>query len=273
MARHVAKRYDGLPEFRKEVGACNEWRRPDFRIFVEQAMPPARIAPEEIAGYLPPDGLVWLSSATAESGLFRQGLAGRDLSALRFTGVFLPGSPIVADSADVVADLLAELLPGRTAAEIEDDANRRAAAAGAGDAAGVAPVAGLREALSALKDMGLRLGVGTHDSEEAARVQAKGLGVDDLFDFYAGYDSGHGLKPGPGMPLAFAAAVGAPPKDMVMVGDSVHDLGAGRAAGCAASVGVLTGPATEAELKAEADVILPSIADLPDYLRRAFPPS
>ena len=99
----------------------------------------------------------------------------------------------------------------------------------------------------------------------------KGLRVDDLIDFYAGYDSGHGLKPGPGMPDAFAAATGLAVRDTVMVGDSIHDLGAGRAAGCAAAIGVLTGPATEAELSGEADVVLPSVADLPEYLAHAFP--
>lgn len=190
----------------------------------------------------------------------------------RATGIFLPGSPIVADTTDVVAHLMAELLPGRSAAAIEEDANRRAAAAADPDGAtSVAPVDGLEQALTALRGMGLALGVGTHDSEAAARAQARSLGVADLLVFYAGYDSGYGLKPGPGMPRAFSQATGVAPADMVMVGDSVHDLGAGRAAGCAASVGVLTGPATEAELRAEADVILPSIADLPDYLRRAFP--
>lgn len=183
----------------------------------------------------------------------------------RGTGVFLPGSPIVSDTSDVIADLMAELLPGRTPEEIEDDANRRAASSG------VTAVAGLRETLETLRGMGLVLGIGTHDSETAARVQAKDLGIADLIDFYAGYDSGHILKPGPGMPNGFSAATGVATADMVMVGDSIHDLGAGRSAGCAASIGVLTGPATEAELEQEADIILPSIADLPDFLRRAFP--
>ena len=58
----------------------------------------------------------------------------------RATGLFLPGSPVVAGTTDEVALMLAALLPGRSAAGIEDEINRRAAAAGAGDAAGVAPV-------------------------------------------------------------------------------------------------------------------------------------
>jgi phosphoglycolate phosphatase len=52
-----------------------------------------------------------------------------------------------------------------------------------------------------------------------------------------------------------------------MIGDSLHDLHAGRAAGMAV-MGVLTGPATEAELAPHADVVLPSIAALPAWLDR-----
>jgi phosphoglycolate phosphatase len=50
-----------------------------------------------------------------------------------------------------------------------------------------------------------------------------------------------------------------------MVGDSLHDLHAGRAAGMR-TVGVLTGPAPRAELSPEADIVLGSIAELPDWL-------
>ena len=99
------------------------------------------------------------------------------------------------------------------------------------------------------------------------------LGVADLFDFIAGYDSGHGHKPGPGMPNAFAAHIGAQAAEVAMVGDSLHDLGAGRAAGCAYSVAVLTGVAGEAELAPHADIVLPSIADLPDFLSRRTNPT
>lgn len=189
----------------------------------------------------------------------------------RATGLFLPGSPVVAGSTAEVAALMAALLPRVSAAEIEAEANRRAAAAGAGDDAGLTPTPDLKPTLERLRGMGLALGIATHDSEEAARAHARALGVDGLFCFFAGYDSGHGLKPGPGMPLAFCRAAGLEPAEMVMVGDSVHDLGAGRAAGAAAAIGVLTGPATEAALAPHADIVLGAVADLPDVLARRFP--
>ena len=183
---------------------------------------------------------------------------------------FLPGSPVVAGSVDMVAELMASVLPKWSAAQIEDLANRTALEMGADD---LAPVEKLRETLVALRDMGFSLGVATHDAEATAYANIRMLGVDDLFDFVAGYDSGHGHKPGPGMPNAFAKAIGAEPSETIMVGDSVHDLGAGRAAGCALCVGVLTGPATEAELAPEGDIVLPSIADLPDVIARRQKPT
>ena len=95
--------------------------------------------------------------------------------------------------------------------------------------------------------------------------------MEDAFDFIAGYNSGHGLKPGPGMLLAFAEATGIPPASVVMVGDSRHDLEVARNAGAALAVGVLTGPATRADLAPWADHILPSIEHLPALLKRFRP--
>jgi phosphoglycolate phosphatase len=50
-----------------------------------------------------------------------------------------------------------------------------------------------------------------------------------------------------------------------MVGDSLHDLAAARTAGMA-GVGVLTGIAGRETLEAAADVVLGSVAELPDWI-------
>jgi phosphoglycolate phosphatase len=50
-----------------------------------------------------------------------------------------------------------------------------------------------------------------------------------------------------------------------MVGDSLHDLRAGRAAGMT-TIGVLTGVAGAEELSPSADLILPDIGHLPAWL-------
>lgn len=192
--------------------------------------------------------------------------AGYDLR----TGAFLPGSPIVAGSTAEVAALWAPLAPGWSAGAIEDRANALAAAT-ARDALAPA-VEDLPALLDLLRGMGCALGVATHDSERAARVQLSAVGALDRFDFVAGYDSGHGLKPGPGMVRAFCEATERHPAEVAMIGDSVHDLGAAKAARAALGIAVLTGPARAEELAPHADHVLTSIAELPALIR-ALPTS
>jgi len=179
------------------------------------------------------------------------------------SGRFTAGSALVAGSARDIAAAWGALLPGIDARGVETRA-----AAVARDSAGptLSPAADdLPGLLDGLRGAGLALGVATHDAEDSARRHLAAVGALDRFDFIAGYDSGHGHKPGPGMVLAFAAHVGLAPHAVAMVGDSAHDMGAARAAG-ALAVAVLTGPASEADLAPLADVVLPSIADLPGWL-------
>lgn len=128
------------------------------------------------------------------------------------------------------------------------------------------PVPLLVETLDALLGEGLPLGVATSDSEGAAFDGLDRLGIRDRFRFISGFDSGHGIKPGPGMVLGFCAAVGLDPAEVAVVGDNTHDLEMAHAAGAGFRVGVLTGTGGRAELAALADVILPGIAALPAAL-------
>jgi len=112
----------------------------------------------------------------------------------------------------------------------------------------------------------LELGIATNDAEAPARAHLDKAGIIDLFGFVAGYDSGHGGKPAAGQLFAFCAQTGLAPDNCVMVGDSTHDLHAGRAAGMR-TIGVLTGPAPASELSPFADVILASIGEIPDWLK------
>ena len=119
--------------------------------------------------------------------------------------------------------------------------------------------------LDRLRGAGLSLGVATNDAEAPARAHLRAEGVEARFDFIAGFDSGFGGKPDAGQLLAFCAATGALPDRCIMVGDSTHDLDAGRAAGMTC-VAVLTGVADRHDLAPHADVVLASVADLPDWL-------
>lgn len=117
-------------------------------------------------------------------------------------------------------------------------------------------------ALLNLKDRSLLLGIATNDSEAGARDHAEQAGIHHFFDFFAGHDSGHGHKPGPGMVLAFAEAMGFNPAEVAMVGDSLNDLEAARAAG-AVRIGVTSGLAGAEELSPASDHLLDNIGALP----------
>lgn len=116
-----------------------------------------------------------------------------------------------------------------------------------------------------LRARGLALGVATNDAERPARQHLEGAGVSDLFDFISGYDSGNGVKPDAAPCLAFARKVDVQSGQVAMVGDSLHDLKAGRAAGMR-TIGVLTGLATLDELAPFADVVLDHIGQIPTWL-------
>jgi len=106
---------------------------------------------------------------------------------------------------------------------------------------------------------GLPLGLATNDAEANALENLADLGIGDLFAFVAGYDSGHGAKPGPGMVLAYARHLGVDPGRVAMIGDSRHDLDAARAAG-AFAVAVATGTVTAADLAPHADAVYATLS-------------
>ncbi|WP_342773832.1 HAD family hydrolase [Histidinibacterium lentulum] len=183
-------------------------------------------------------------------------LLGYDPEARRFR----KDSLVIAHTPGEIADVIGPLLPGRPSkAEIVGRMNARSAVAPQVEAAPLGPF------LDGLIGRGLTLGVATNDGEQPARAHLEASGVADRFAFLAGADSGHGYKPGPGQLRAFCEATGLIPSEVAMVGDSAHDLLAGRAAGMV-TVGVLTGLAEEADLAPLAEVVLTSIADLPRWL-------
>lgn len=128
------------------------------------------------------------------------------------------------------------------------------------------PVTDLDALCQTFKANGITLGVATNDFESVAKDQLAQIGATSHFEFICGFDSGFGAKPQPGMILGFCEKTGLDPVNVAMVGDSCHDLDAGRAAGAGMLVGVLTGPATRHELNGLADVVLDDISGLPDCL-------
>lgn len=175
------------------------------------------------------------------------------------TNTFAPDSPVIAGTPHEIAECLAPHLPNMGLAAVEARINALAAQAE------MTPAVALRPLLQTLRNQGLRLGLATNDTEVPAQAHMAQHGITDMFDMILGCDSGYGAKPAPGMLLAFAAHVGLHPAACVMVGDSRHDLMAGRAAGMR-TVAVLTGVAVADDLADLADVVLPDISSLPAWL-------
>lgn len=125
---------------------------------------------------------------------------------------------------------------------------------------------GCREALTALHKAGLRLGIATNDSTGGAERMLTTLGIAQLFEATYGYDAVANPKPAPDTLFAFSDLTGLKPFQLAMVGDNSHDLEMARAGGAGLAVGVLTGTGTRQSLAPLADVVLDSIAELPDFL-------
>jgi len=175
------------------------------------------------------------------------------------SGHFAPDSPVIAATSDEIAACLLPHLPGYTIHSLASRMNALSATAKMAEAVPLLPL------LAALRARGLKIGLATNDTEAPARVHLGAHGLTGFFDFIAGCDSGHGGKPAPGQLIAFASQTGLDPSRVAMVGDSRHDLIAGRAAGMR-TVAVLTGIAEAGELSPLADAVLPDIGGLPDWI-------
>jgi phosphoglycolate phosphatase len=175
------------------------------------------------------------------------------------TNRFQPDSVAIAGTPDDMAGLLGPEFPNMPRAHLFKLINDEAASTPQ------APTVPLGPFLSGLKRSGLKLGVATNDAEEPAIAHLEAAEIRGFFDFVAGSDSGHGAKPEPGQLFAFCDLVGVQPDRTLVVGDSTHDLVAGRAAGMWTAA-VLTGIAGADELARYADIVIPDIGHLPNWL-------
>jgi phosphoglycolate phosphatase len=124
------------------------------------------------------------------------------------------------------------------------------------------PVKQLASTLRQLRQSGRKLGVATADSHQGIINTLQSFDVLHEFDFLAGYDSGHGVKPEAGMVLAFCEQVALEVESVVVVGDNRHDIEMGRNANAGLCVGVLTGTSTRADLETIADIVIDDISML-----------
>jgi len=203
----------------------------------------------------------WTAEVIDELAGGDAGLAARLDRAIGFDrrrGDFAPDSAVIAGTSQTAAHLLAPHL-GRDRDGLARFLDARALQATMRPAVPLGPL------MARLRGAGLVLGVATNDTEAAATRHLVAAGVAEAFSIVLGYDSVPAPKPAPDMPRAFAAACGLSVEAVVMVGDSAHDLVAGRQAGMR-TVAVLTGIATGDDLRPLADAVLPDIGHLPDWL-------
>lgn len=117
--------------------------------------------------------------------------------------------------------------------------------------------------LPALFDSLAAAGVGvaviTSDERAQTLFTLDILGVGERVGLVIASDDAYPKKPAPEAIWAACAHFGVGVERAVMVGDSLTDMGMGRAAGVGLCVGVLTGPASREDLEARADVVVESI--------------
>jgi phosphoglycolate phosphatase len=128
------------------------------------------------------------------------------------------------------------------------------------------PVKGLVETLTCLHAKGIKLAVVTNDLAEAAERTMQRLSINHLFSAILGYDSVPNPKPAADPVLKFCRDHNCHPSEVLVAGDNHHDIEMARNAGAGYAIGVLTGTGSRETLARNADAILNSIADLPEWL-------
>lgn len=134
---------------------------------------------------------------------------------------------------------------------------------------------GAGEAVRSLKAAGHPIAVVTAKIEAGAERTLRHVGLWEVVDLVVAADTVERCKPDP-MPVRHALGrLGRTPAEAVMVGDSHHDLAAGRGAGTA-TAGVLWGAGGRESLAPLADHLLGEVAELVplvERLQRAITPA
>lgn len=178
------------------------------------------------------------------------------------TKAFRPTSFVIAGTHGELVETLLPLLPDWSHADLDRELRQSA------ENAPVVPVVELAPYVADLRKMGLKLAVMTNDTENGALSHLALGGAEGLFDFVLGADSGYGAKPDPDPLLALADMMGVAPSECLMVGDSAHDLVAGKRAGMT-GIGVLTGTAERDEIAPFAKIVLKDISEIPAWLQNS----
>jgi phosphoglycolate phosphatase len=127
------------------------------------------------------------------------------------------------------------------------------------------PYPGVPETLAALRAAGYATGVCTNKPQHATGEVLRALGLDTLFDGYAGGDRFAVRKPDPGHLLGLVQALGGDARRAAMIGDSENDALSARAARLPLVL-MRYGYARTDPAELGADRLLDDFADLPAAL-------
>lgn len=173
-----------------------------------------------------------------------------------------------------VSRLVKRVLTGKMDAEPDPALFERAIAAyqrhyGEHVALHTRPYAGVVAGLDAFKAMGLRLACITNKAEQFTHPLLKETGLFDYFELILSGDTLPKRKPDP-LPLRHACEYfGIAPHELLLIGDSLNDTQAARAAGCpvfCVPYGYNRGrPVSELDL----DAITPSLLDASELVLKA----
>lgn len=126
------------------------------------------------------------------------------------------------------------------------------------------------EILETLTARGHKFAIVTSKASPIAHQSLKFVGIDDYFPVVVGYDETTRHKPDPEPVNVALSRLGASAEQAVFVGDSPHDIHAGKAAGVV-TIAALWGPFDRETLAdARPDHFIGCMADLPGVLDRAF---
>ena len=132
---------------------------------------------------------------------------------------------------------------------------------------------GVMDALAGLHAAGFKLAVVTNKATRFVRPHLEHAAMQMYFASVVGGDDASAKKPDAAPLLLAAQQLGIAPARLLMVGDSANDIDAARAAGCpalAVPYGYTEGRPVQSFA---ADGIVDSLADLPQWVRRARSPT
>lgn len=127
---------------------------------------------------------------------------------------------------------------------------------------------GIAEAIEALRQAGLQIGVVTSQIESLCQETRQHIHIDRLVEVWITADQVDALKPDPAPVLAALEPLDCTPKDAIMVGDSCYDWEAARRAGTCVGVAAWSDLVTPAMYNPyEPEYVFQSPAELLELLK------